>query len=80
MPYSSSDKTLSRKYKTAVADRNVQNEAHRGLNSGLSQALQDQWEDICNVWDHDEFPKKQKNPYQADGICESFISLRMFLV
>ncbi|PPQ99597.1 hypothetical protein CVT26_009183 [Gymnopilus dilepis] len=61
-------RTLARKYKTAVADRNIQNEAHRGLNSGLSESLTNEWEEICVKWEQDEFPKHQKNPYQADGV------------
>ncbi|PPQ81349.1 hypothetical protein CVT26_014500 [Gymnopilus dilepis] len=58
-------KTLARKYRAAVADRNVQTEAHRSLTASLENHLTAKWEAMCLAWEADEYPKNKKNPYET---------------
>ena len=44
LKYISMGTTLARRYKAAVADRNIQAEAHRGLSSSLSEKTVGEWE------------------------------------
>jgi len=55
-----------RKYKAAVADRNIQTEAHRGLTEVTGMELTSTWEDMCNVWEHTSYPKYKAaaDPYE----------------
>ncbi|PPQ89812.1 hypothetical protein CVT25_007401 [Psilocybe cyanescens] len=55
--------TLLRRYKTTVAERNIQTEGHRGLSHSLDVELVEKWEQMCMDWESDVFPKKAKNPY-----------------
>ncbi|KDR65407.1 hypothetical protein GALMADRAFT_148720 [Galerina marginata CBS 339.88] len=56
--------TLLRRYKAAVAQRNLQQEGHRGLTNSLDAELIEKWEKLCVEWEQDaSFPKKKKNPY-----------------
>ncbi|KAJ3484293.1 hypothetical protein NLJ89_g11993 [Agrocybe chaxingu] len=64
-------RTLLRRYKAAVADRNIQREGHRGLSEPLEKELLLDWEAMCVEWDADNFPKSAKNPYETDGITIS---------
>ncbi|KAF9536497.1 hypothetical protein CPC08DRAFT_652100, partial [Agrocybe pediades] len=62
--------TLLRKYHAAVADRNKQVEAHRGLMESVERvdaSTVERWEKMCLVWEADSFPKKAKNPYHVEG-------------
>ncbi|KAH9484782.1 hypothetical protein JR316_0001684 [Psilocybe cubensis] len=67
MKYSSMGTTLLRRYRQAVADRNMQSEGHRGLTESLekeNKELVATWEKMCIEWENDSFPKKTaKNPY-----------------
>ena len=60
--------TLLRKYKAAVADRNIQVEGHRGLTDSLDPEVVETWEKMCIDWEEDIFPKTKKNPYHDDSI------------
>ena len=65
-------KTLSRKYKAAIGEQNIQMEAHCGLTESLcssasSSHLPVLWEKICLDWENDGFPKTTVNPYQVEG-------------
>ena len=60
--------TLVRKYKVAVADRNIQVEGHCGLMDSLNPNLVQMWEQMCINWEEDAFPKTKKNPYHDDSI------------
>ncbi|PPQ77567.1 hypothetical protein CVT26_006159 [Gymnopilus dilepis] len=60
-------RTLLRKYRAAVAARNIQNEGHRGLTTSLGEDLVQAWEDMCVAWEQDTFPKQKKNPYNTEG-------------
>jgi Kyakuja-Dileera-Zisupton transposase len=57
-------RTLQRRYKRAVADRNIQVEGHRGLTSSLDQELVAKWELLCVEWEMDSYPKKKTSPYK----------------
>jgi len=65
--------TLLRKYKAAVADRNIQAEGHRGLTESLDPDLVERWEKICVDWEEDSFPKTKKNPYHVDSIGTPYL-------
>lgn len=59
-------KTLLRRYKAAVADRNLQKEAFRGFTTSLEDDFPiSQWEKMCCDWDADGFPKTSPNPFYA---------------
>jgi len=62
--------TLLRRYKSAVADRNVQREGHRGLTESLEGPLVNKWELMCSEWEAEGFKKTKKNPYATDGVSE----------
>ena len=71
--------TLLRKYKAAVADRNIQAEGHRGLTESLDPDLVERWEKMCVDWEEDNFPKTKKNPYHVDSIgTHIYSSLGLF--
>ncbi|KAF9552469.1 hypothetical protein CPC08DRAFT_738160 [Agrocybe pediades] len=68
LKYISLGSTLMQKYKAALALRNNQVGAHRGLTDSLHQSpnsahLPAQWEEMCLVWEADTFPKSKPNPY-----------------
>ncbi|KDR65401.1 hypothetical protein GALMADRAFT_81900, partial [Galerina marginata CBS 339.88] len=56
-------KTLMRRYKASLAERNIQVEGHRGLTHALDPDLVQSWEAMCIEWEMDEFPKTMPNPY-----------------
>lgn len=58
-------KTLLRKYEAALADRNKQQEAHRGFSNSLPLDATASWELMCSAWDADSFPKSLPNPFQT---------------
>lgn len=58
-------KTLLRKYEAALADRNKQQEAHRGFSNSMPPDVIASWELMCSVWDADGFPKSLPNPFQT---------------
>ncbi|KAF9553012.1 hypothetical protein CPC08DRAFT_646182 [Agrocybe pediades] len=62
--------TLLRRYKAAVAERNIQVEAHRGLTRTWEEKSA-AWEKMCRKWDDDTFPKKSKSPYKSKGTSMS---------
>ena len=66
-------KTQVRKYKKAVAERNVQTEGHRGFTASLDDTIVIKWEAMCANWEHDKaVPKKAPNPYHVLSACEYF--------
>jgi len=66
--YISLGPTLLRRYKSAVADRNIQQEGHQGLSESVGEALTQKWEKLCIAWEQEIFPKTKKNPYETDGV------------
>ena len=63
--------TLLRKYKAAVAERNIQSEGHQGLTDAINSTLVKAWEKLCEAWEADDaFPKKTKNPYYVKELCK----------
>jgi len=66
-------KTLARKYKHAVAERNIQSEGHRGFTASLEEADVKKWDLMCVNWEHDQaLPKKTPNPYHIASLCEVY--------
>lgn len=65
--------TLARKYQAAVAERNNQVEAHRGLTASLSKTVTSAWEKICKVWDNASYPKTVQNPYKSEEVGKLFL-------
>jgi hypothetical protein len=68
----SSGPLLRNKFKSALADRNRQVEAHRGFTDGLPKELVKEWEDACVTWERGRFPKSQNvsvNPYATNELC-----------
>jgi len=55
-----------RKYKAAVADRNIQTEAHRGLTEATGKELTSGWEELCTIWEKTPYPKYKnaEDPYE----------------
>jgi hypothetical protein len=61
-----------RKYKAAIAQRNIQNEAHDGWTARLPKELTDEWEILCETWENAPFPKEDiENPFAVTNECES---------
>lgn len=71
MKYTSMGTSLLKKFKSAVAERNVQREGHQGLSEPLSAETLSSWEKVCIEWEEDSFPKKKENPYKIDGASKS---------
>jgi len=66
--------TLRKAHKTAVANQNLQTEAHRGFTAGLPAALVKEWEGQCIDWEKAKFPKSttvKVNPYAVEENCKS---------
>jgi hypothetical protein len=70
LKYHGLGRTLRRKYKAAVAERNIQSEGHRGLTQSLDPQLVASWEVICIKWEEEVFPKTRSNPYQTSAKCK----------
>lgn len=70
-------KTLLRRYKGAVADRNMQREAHRGFTASLPPDLVGGWGAMCARWDADGFPKSVPNPFNTTDASEFCHPIRM---
>lgn len=62
--------TLARKYRAAVAERNLQVEAHRGLTESVNAKLTNAWDKVCQLWDDAPYPKTVQNPYEAEEVGE----------
>lgn len=62
-------KSLAARYKAAVAERNIQVEAHRGLTQSITDDQQIRWEKVCEEWEQAPFPKTGiKNPYHVESL------------
>lgn len=75
--YSGMGATLMRRYRSAVRERNVQVEGHRGFTATLPPELVAQWEAMCVKWETTPHPRKVKNPYDTPGACEFYSSILM---
>ncbi|KDR65173.1 hypothetical protein GALMADRAFT_82182, partial [Galerina marginata CBS 339.88] len=60
-------KTLMRRYRAAVPERNKQIEAHRGFTASLDSDDVAKWTMMCEDWESDVFPKTVANPYHVKG-------------
>jgi hypothetical protein len=76
LKYTGLGKTLMRRYKLALAQRNIQSEGHRGLTACIDPTLVEQWEGVCVAWETDSFPKTALNPYKIAGASMYFFLLR----
>ncbi|KDR66325.1 hypothetical protein GALMADRAFT_1156932 [Galerina marginata CBS 339.88] len=63
--YISMGKTLMRRYKKALPERNRQVEAHCGFTASLDAADVEKWTAMCDAWESDSFPKSVPNPYEV---------------
>lgn len=69
MKYASMGPTLLRKYRTALANRNLQVEAHRGLSEAIGKVLVAKWEAMCIAYEEDpSIPKVKPCPYDAGDV------------
>ncbi|KAL0576182.1 hypothetical protein V5O48_005799 [Marasmius crinis-equi] len=57
--------TLARRYVQAVKDRNLHQEAHRGLSESLPDELKDKWEKQCRDWEKQPWDKKDVSPFES---------------
>lgn len=73
-------KTLLRRYRAAISDRNMQKEAHRGFSASLPSNLVATWGLLCAAWDADGFPKSLANPYKVDDTSESYCVYRRIFI
>lgn len=73
--YSGMGTTLTRRYRSAVRDRNVQVEGHRGFSSTIPLTLLAEWEVLCGAWDAAPHSSRVRNPFVTKGAGEytSFI-------
>jgi hypothetical protein len=60
-----------KKYTTAIRQRNVQAEGHRGFTNTLPKELALEWEKMCEEWDRAMYPKQAGNPFLTRGLCAS---------
>lgn len=68
-------KSLASRYRAAVAERNVQVEAHRGLSNTVTAEQLTRWEGVCKQWEDAPFPKAGvKNPYHVEGLSTFVLS------
>ena len=58
-------KTLLHRYKSAVSDRNLQKEAHRGISASFEDKVLKVWTSMCIAWEADGFPKSAPNPFHV---------------
>lgn len=72
-------KSLLRRYKGAVADRNMQREAHRGFTASLPPDLVGGWGMMCTRWDADGFPKTVPNPFYTTDTSEFYHLMDVYL-
>ncbi|KAK7464176.1 hypothetical protein VKT23_006342 [Stygiomarasmius scandens] len=59
--------TLMRRYKAAIAERNIQVEAHNGWTARLPQEFVQAWEASCLAWENAPFPKDVENPFEISN-------------
>jgi hypothetical protein len=71
--YMGMGKTLKRRYKAAVAERNIQREGHRRLTASLDDRLVATWEAMCVAWEKDVFPKMKASPYETNKTSKCFL-------
>ncbi|PPQ97624.1 hypothetical protein CVT26_002547 [Gymnopilus dilepis] len=60
-------KTLMRRYKKAIPERNKQTEAHRGFTASLQPQDVQAWEKMCEEWDAAVFPRQMESPYAIEA-------------
>jgi hypothetical protein len=73
-----SGRSLMRRYKAAVPQRNQQIEAHRGFTESLSPQHVATWTDAVEEWENDEsHPKKVPSPYEIKSSGKFSSNFRM---
>ncbi|KIJ89698.1 hypothetical protein K443DRAFT_72397, partial [Laccaria amethystina LaAM-08-1] len=68
LKYCGMGKALMKKYTTAIRQRNVQAEGHRGFTNTLPKELALEWEKMCEEWDRAMYPKQAGNPFLTRGL------------
>lgn len=72
--YVSLGESLAKRYRAAVAERNIQVEAHRGLTASLTPQQEERWEQVCRDWEEAPFPKTDvKNPFHVESLGKHYI-------
>lgn len=68
-----SGSTLIRRYKSALKERNLQVEGHRGFTAVIPQATVQEWEWMCMAWDAAPYPKAGvvKSPFFAKNTSQA---------
>ena len=56
-------------YKSAICERNIQVEGHRGFTLTLLENLVEGWEGMCQMWEKAPNPKKVLNLYETEELC-----------
>ena len=66
-------KTLARRYRKAVPERNRQTEAHRGFTASLDAKDVDVWTKMCEEWEAAPFLRADiASPYHVEGASKFF--------
>ena len=69
-----------KRYKTAIVERNLQVEGHRGLTASLPTDLAEAWENMCVEWDKNFYPKSAGNPYELEQSCKCYLYWLVWVV
>ncbi|EDR02155.1 uncharacterized protein LACBIDRAFT_332551 [Laccaria bicolor S238N-H82] len=69
LKYCGMGKTLMKKYRTAIRQRNVQVEGHRGFTNTLPKELAAEWTKLCKDWDRATYTKQAENLFITRGLC-----------
>ncbi|PPR04510.1 hypothetical protein CVT24_013116 [Panaeolus cyanescens] len=68
LKYISMGTTLMRRYLAALANRNLQTEAHKGLSANFEPSVVAEWEKMCQDWESAEYPRANvPNPYISES-------------
>jgi hypothetical protein len=62
--------TLTRKYKAAIHDRNLQVESHQGFTSTIAEPAVKKWGALCAAWDETPHSKSVASPYDVEENCK----------
>ena len=73
-------KTLLQRYKGAIVDCNLQQEAHRGITVSLHPQSVSSWGAMCARWDADRFPNSVPNPFHTTDRSEFFYLIHMYIL
>ncbi|KAK0456981.1 hypothetical protein EV421DRAFT_1887058 [Armillaria borealis] len=67
LKYCEMGRTLWKRYKAAISERNRQDESHKGFTLSLPPDMVTEWEDACTTWEEDKVPKTVFNPSEVQS-------------